>query len=87
MRHFKKGLLALATTAALMPAGVAGATDPALLQLCSGPNACRDATLVEVTDVAVCGVSLVDATAVLLGQLNQATCTSGTHQGNTVKKK
>jgi Ser/Thr protein kinase RdoA (MazF antagonist) len=79
MRHFKKGLLALATTAALMPAGVAAA-DGALLEICEGPNACRDATVVEVV---ACGVSVVEVNAILAGTLTEANCSNG----NKVHKK
>ena len=88
MRKFKMGIATIVTTAAvLVPTGAAtaGPLDP--LQICSGPNACRDASVVEVGDVTVCGLNIDVINAILLGQQNEATCTSGSEQGNTVKKK
>lgn len=85
MRKFKMGLAVLATSAAVfVPTGAANA-DGALLEICDGPNACRDASVVEVGDVNICGLSVVEINVVLAG--GQATCSKGTHQGWTVKKK
>jgi hypothetical protein len=86
MRNFKMGLATLATAAAVMvPAGSAGATDPALLEVCDGAGACSPVTIVQVTDNTICGIGMVDVNALLAGSIQQVNCPNG--NGKHAKKK
>jgi hypothetical protein len=86
MRKFKMSLAVLATSAAVLtPAGVASATGVtstsatggSLVSFCEGPNACRDATLLDVEGVNVCGISILDFNAVLAGSKDKVYCSNG----------
>jgi ribosomal protein L3 len=86
MRNLKMGLATLATAAAVMvPAGSAGATDPALLEVCDGAGSCSPVTVIEVQHNNVCGIGIVDVNALLAGSITQVNCPNG--NGKHAKKK